>query len=87
MPESLIVERDAAVTRASQFALRIALKVISIEGKEVIPGVKTSTSGGYTITYNEATGDLSIDKPNQSYLRHDTGKIERSYRQSGNFKN
>ncbi|BAZ08204.1 hypothetical protein NIES4071_00090 [Calothrix sp. NIES-4071] len=86
VPENLIVERDASVTRASQFALRIALKVISIEGKEVIPGVKTSTSGGYTITYNEATGDLSIDKLNQSYLRHETGKIERSYRPDGILK-
>jgi hypothetical protein len=84
--ENLIVERDASVTRASQFVLRIALKVISLEGKEVIPGVKTSTSGGYTITYNEATGDLSIDKPNQTYLRHDTGKIERSYRPGGILK-
>lgn len=86
VPENLIVERDTSVTRASQFVLRIALKVISIEGKEVIPGVKTSTSGGYTITYNEATGDLSINKPNQSYLRHDTGKIERSYRPDGILK-
>lgn len=86
VPENLIVERDAAVTRASQFVHLIALKVISIEGKEVIPGVKTSTSGGYTITYNETTGDLSIDKPNQSYLRHDTGKIERSYRPNGILK-
>lgn len=86
VPENLIVERDASVARASQFILRIALKVISLEGKEVIPGVKTSTSGGYTITYNETTGDLSIDKPNQSYLRHDTGKIERSYRPNGILK-
>jgi hypothetical protein len=86
VPENLIVERDASVTRASQFALRIALKVISIEGKEVVPGVKLSTPMGYTITYNEATGDLSIDKPNQTYLRHETGKIEKSYRPGGILK-
>lgn len=86
VPENLIVERDASVTRASQFALKIALKVISLEGKEFVPGVKLSTPMGYTITYNETTGDLSIDKPNQTYLRHETGKIEKSYRPGGILK-
>jgi hypothetical protein len=86
VPENLIVERDAASSRASQFVVKIALKVISQEGKEVIPGVKTSTLMGYTITYNEEKGDLSIDKPSQAYLRHETGKIERSYRPDGILK-
>lgn len=86
VPENLTSERDIAVTRASGFVYQIALKLVSHEGKELVPGVKSINSLGYTITYNEITQDLSIDKPTQTYLQRDTGKIARSYRPEGILK-
>jgi hypothetical protein len=81
VPENLRQERDESVARASQFVFQVASKALEQDGKELVPGVKIAAVQGYTITRNEATGDLSIDKSNQTFLRHDTGKIEQSYRQ------
>ncbi|WP_414590017.1 hypothetical protein [Scytonema sp. PCC 10023] len=83
VPENLRSERDGAVQKAQQFVLQVAHKALQQEGKELVPSVRTATVSGYTITQNEATGDLSIDKSNQTFLRHDTGKIEQSYRPDG----
>ncbi|BAZ09456.1 hypothetical protein NIES4071_12640 [Calothrix sp. NIES-4071] len=86
VPEDLKKERSEAVARASEFVLKVALKALEQEGKEVIPSVKIVTVLGYTIIYNSETQDLSIDKVNQAYMRHNTGKIEKSYRPDGIFK-
>ncbi|MBW4595396.1 MAG: hypothetical protein KME46_21445 [Brasilonema angustatum HA4187-MV1] len=86
VPENLRSERDGAVQKAEQFVIQVAHKALQQKGKELVPGVRTATVTGYTITQNEATGDLSIDKSNQTFLRHDTGKIEQSYRPDGVFK-
>lgn len=86
VPENLRQERDESVARASQFVLQVASKALEQDGKELVPGVKIAAVQGYTITRNEATGDLSIDKSNQTFLRHDTGKIEQSYRPDGVLK-
>jgi hypothetical protein len=86
VPEKLLSERSQAVARASQFILKVALKVLEQEGKEVIPDVVTAIVLGYTIIYNSTTQDLSIDKVNQTYMRHDTGKLASSYRPDGIFK-
>jgi hypothetical protein len=66
--------------------LNVASKALELDGKELVPGVKIAAVQGYTITRNEATGDLSIDKSNQTFLRHDTGKIEQTYRPDGVLK-
>jgi hypothetical protein len=86
VPENLRSERDGAVQKAQQFVLQVAHKALQQEGKELVPSVRTATVSGYTITQNQATGDLSIDKSNQTFLRHDTGKIEQSYRPDGVLK-
>lgn len=86
VPENLLFERSEAVARASQFILKVALKALELEGKEVIPDIITVTVLGYTILYNSVTQDLSINKENQAYMRHETGKIETSYRPDGIFK-
>jgi hypothetical protein len=86
VPDSLLPERDMAVSRAEQYVISVASKALEVEGTEIVPGVKTVSVGGYQITRNEVTGDLSIDKPRQSFLRQDTGKIERSYRPDGVLK-
>lgn len=86
VPEKLLLERSEAVARASQFILKVALSTLEQEGREVIPGIMTVIVLGYTIIYNSATQDLSIDKVSQAYMRHETGKIERSYRPDGIFK-
>lgn len=86
VPDGIRGERDEAVSRAEQYVMQIASKALETEGKEVLPGVKMAEVGGYQISKNEATGDLSIDKPRQSFLRQDTGKIEQSYRPDGVLK-
>jgi hypothetical protein len=86
VPENLRSERDGAVSRAEQFVIQVALKALEQDGKEILPGVKMAEVGGYQITKNDATGDLAIDKPNQTFLRQDTGKIEQSYRPDGVLK-
>lgn len=86
VPENLKKERSEAVARGEEFVLKVALKALELEGKEVIPGIHTVTVLGYTIIYNSVTQDLSIDKVSQAYKRYDTGKIEKSYRPDGIFK-
>ncbi len=84
--EQLLSERSEAVDKASQFVLKVALKALEQDGREVIPGVIIVIVMGYTIIYNSVTHDLSIDKVSQAYMRHETGKIERSYRPDGILK-
>jgi hypothetical protein len=86
VPEALKEERDAEVSRAEQYVMSVASKALESEGREILPGVKQAEVGGYQITLNQASGDLSIDKPRQSFLRQDTGKIEQSYRPDGVLK-
>jgi hypothetical protein len=86
VPEAIRGERDEAVSRAEQYVMQVASKALETEGKEVLPGVKMAEVGGYQISKNETTGDLSIDKPRQSFLRQDTGKVEQSYRPDGVLK-
>jgi hypothetical protein len=86
VPDGIRGERDEAVSRAEQYVMQVASKALETEGKEILPGVKMAEVGGYQISKNEATGDLSIDKPRQSFLRQDTGKIEQSYRPDGILK-
>ncbi|AFZ22062.1 hypothetical protein [Allocoleopsis franciscana] len=86
VPEAIRGERDEAVRRAEQYVIQVATRALESEGREVLPGVKQVEVGGYQITKNEATGDFAIDKPRQSFLRQDTGKIEQSYRPDGVLK-
>lgn len=86
VPEAIRGERDEAVSRVEQYVMQVASKTLETEGKEILPGVKMAEVGGYQISKNETTGDLSIDKPRQSFLRQDTGKIEQSYRPDGVLK-
>lgn len=86
VPEELRSERDYAVARSEQFVMQVANKALERDGKEIVPGVKQVEVGGYQIVKNEATGDLTIDKPNQTFLRQDTGKVEQSYRPDGVLK-
>ena len=86
VPENLRSERDGAVTRAEQFVMQVASRALEMEGREVVPGVKQAKVGGYQIIKNETTGDLAIDKPIQTFLRQDTGKVQQSYRPDGVLK-
>ncbi len=86
VPDALRDERNSTVAKAEQFVLQVAHKALEQDGKEVVPGVKMAEAGGYQITLNEGTGDLAIDKPNQTFLRQETGKIEQSYRPDGVLK-
>ncbi|GJD22659.1 hypothetical protein RIVM261_076150 [Rivularia sp. IAM M-261] len=58
VPENLIIERDASVARASQFILRIALKVISLEGKAEL----IETHYNWFVTVEPDSGEYFIDK-------------------------
>ncbi|MBD1930079.1 hypothetical protein H6F74_28210 [Trichocoleus sp. FACHB-90] len=86
VPENLRSERDEAVHKAEQFVIQVASKALEQEGREVVPGVKQVETGGYLITKNERTDDLAIDKQNQSFLNHQTGKVDHSYRPDGVLK-
>lgn len=86
VPENLRSERDEAVHKAEQFVIQVASKALEQEGREVVPGVKQVETGGYLITKNERTDDLAIDKQNQSFLNHQTGQVDHSYRPDGVLK-